>query len=320
MQTLDIKNLLCFLIFFVPICLSKKYTIVVIPDTQYYSSYYEESFFEQTFWACQCSHELNIVFVSQLGDLVNRENRFPHDWSNAGNAIENLMKCNLPHGLLPGNHDVDYGSEDPYHYYIETFPLKNYKQAGNPWFGESFNDIDMRNSYQFFDVLPSPPYTSLLHKNIKANPYIFLHLEYLPSSNQSKEIVEWASTVLNQYKDHTAFLSTHYAGSACSNSVYWLIENLIKKHCNLLFVFSGHVCGCGGERTIKIENSCNGSAFVLVSNYQTRIRGGDAWLRYYTFDDQEDKVCAYTYSPYQIKFELDENSNFSIDLKNMTIG
>ena len=185
MPSFYIKNLLLLLLFSVSTSLSKKYTIAVIPDTQYYSSYYEESFFEQTFWACQCSHELNlnIVFVTQLGDLVNRKNRFPHDWSNAGNAIESLMKCNLPHGILPGNHDVEYGGEDPYHYYMKTFPLKNYKQAKNPWFGESFNNIDMRNSYQFFDVLPSLPYTSLLHKKMKANPYLFLHLEYLPSSN-----------------------------------------------------------------------------------------------------------------------------------------
>ena len=47
------------------------FSIVVLPDTQYYSETYPHIFLEQTQWIADNKDSLNIVFVSHSGDLVN---------------------------------------------------------------------------------------------------------------------------------------------------------------------------------------------------------------------------------------------------------
>ncbi len=283
------------------------FTIVVLPDTQFYSSFYEETFQEQTFWACQCASKLNIKFVSHLGDIVHRKNKYPHDWANARRAIKNLIDCKLPFGILPGNHDADYGDKnnksDPYLYFHKNFPLSNYDKYN--WFGKSYNNFDMRNTYQLID-----------------DTHIFIHLEYLSSlsSSDRKKIIDWTFDILrNQYPNRIALLSTHHAASDCTDHIKRDIKNLLYENCNLKFVFGGHVFHCGGERTISLKNKCGQLSYIFVSNYQDRTRGGNSWLRYYTFDNDNNKLCVYTFSPYDKKFELDDNSYFSINLTNMSL-
>lgn len=286
---------------------SDLFTIAVLPDTQFYSSFYEETFQEQVAWSCQCAKDprVNVRFVSHLGDIVHRKNRYVHDWNNAGRAVRELMRCGLPHGILPGNHDVDYHSDDPYRCFHDTFPLDDYKRYEGSWFGGSYNNYDMRNTYQLFES--------------DSSKFLFIHLEYLPGLNDSAAIARWASHVLEIHSDRMAFLSTHYAGSDCSDTVQYYVKRLVSEHCNLKFVFGGHVYGCGGERTIPVVNACNKTSYVLVSDFQNRIRGGNGWLRYYTFDEREETMCAYTFSPIEKRFELDDNSHFRVDLTDMTI-
>ncbi|KKM00564.1 hypothetical protein LCGC14_1803150, partial [marine sediment metagenome] len=198
------------------------FTIVILPDTQFYSSFYAEGFQEQTFWACECAHDkkMNVIFVSQLGDLVHRGNKFEQDWKNAGKAMRNLLRCNLAHGFLPGNHDTDNRMKNPYHYFMKTFPLENYQHK--EWFGESFNHADMRNTFQLFDS-PQGFFR-----------FVFIHIEYLPDTNESQSILDWASKVLDRYSDRTALLSTHEAGSDCWPWIFTNIKKLMKRHCNLI--------------------------------------------------------------------------------------
>ncbi len=285
-----------------------RFTIAVLPDTQFYSSYYEESFQEQTAWACQCAvdPEMQVLFVSHLGDIVHRGNKVERDWFNAGRAMHTLLQCGLAHGILPGNHDTDHRMENPYHYFEKMFPVTYHK--GKPWFGGSHSLHNMHNTYQLF---ASPK------GDMK---FVFLHLEYLPYSNESTSVIAWASKVIDDHPDRIALLSTHFAGSDCSDYIPYPVKTLLVKHCNLLMAFGGHLYACGGERSIPVQNQCNRTSYVFVSDYQGRNRGGNGWLRYYTFYPGENKVCAYTYSPPLTEFEMDENSYFSLDLTHGTLG
>ena len=51
---------------------------------------------------------------------------------------------------------------------------------------------------------------------------------------------------------------------------------------------------------------------AILSDYQDRGRGGDGWLRYYTFDPGADEIRAVTYSPFLGQFETDADSAFSL--------
>jgi hypothetical protein len=45
------------------------FTIVALPDTQFYSSSYPETFAAQTQWIVDNKERLNIVFAAHLGDV-----------------------------------------------------------------------------------------------------------------------------------------------------------------------------------------------------------------------------------------------------------
>ncbi len=288
------------------------YTIAVIPDPQFYDSFYPGLMEEQAFWACTCAHDptMNVMFVAHLGDVVHRGNQYKHDWENARRAMHSIQACHvrgdtLPHGVLPGNHDIDESSPDPYQYYVETFPLAAYE--GKRWFGASYSGVDMKSSYQ----LVSDPYAS--------RDFLFVHIEYLRGDHLG--LLQWVSALLDRYAERTAILVTHFAASDCVDALAPHMAELVVQHCNVMFLLGGHVFRCGGERAIAVRNQCNRTAWVLVSNYQARDRGGNGWLRYYTFYPHEDKVCAYTYSPSLRAFEHDENSFFSLDLgRDMALG
>ena len=283
--------------------------IAVIPDTQYYSGWHPETFEEQCYWICSCAKKNQILFTAHLGDLVHNGNNETHQWKVARSAIFRLESCNMPHSVLPGNHDIDQLNPDPYKLFDHTFSIERYEHK--PWFGGEFPSHTLHNSFQ------------ILEKG--KEKFIFLNIEYLPYQHGENytSLITWANDVLTNYSDHTAFITTHYAGNGCEDFVYPPIFNMIFNHCNVLAVFGGHVIGCSGERIIPVINKCGHLRSVLISNFQNRKKGGNGWLRYYRFrgfshldSDFVGELCALTYSPQLGKFEKDTNSFFSIDLAN----
>jgi len=80
------------------------YTIVVIPDTQWYSDKWPDIFMSQTEWIVKNKVALNIVFVTHEGDVTNDGNKAPQ-WTNALKAMD-LLNGQVPYSTCPGNHDV----------------------------------------------------------------------------------------------------------------------------------------------------------------------------------------------------------------------
>ena len=85
------------------------FTIIVLPDTQYYSQSYPTIFSAQTQWIVDNRSALNIVYVAHEGDLVNIASSTTQ-WSRADAAmslLENPITTGLPegipYGVVPGN-------------------------------------------------------------------------------------------------------------------------------------------------------------------------------------------------------------------------
>ena len=282
------------------------YTVVVLPDTQYYSAYYQENFYQQTDWICQCASEYDIIYASHLGDIVEHNNIVEQEWKVAKSSMDTLFQCDVPNGILPGNHDPDYSIRDEderFRLFDDTFPVSTYKQKN--WFGGSMDGDNMRNNYAF---VTAPDGTE----------YIFINLEYLPGAYNSSLKIEWADNLLTTYHYKKAIISTHFAGSDCSDSPYYPLVQLVNDHCNVVFVTGGHVFYCGGEMVGSVVDGCGNNVFFLISNYQNRASGGTTWLRYYSFqkNNRVNRVCAFTFSPYLGEYETDNNSYFSIDFNN----
>jgi len=62
------------------------FSIVALPDTQYYSQSYPEVFNAQTQWIADNAAALNIVFVTHEGDIVQTYSNSA-EWANASVAI-----------------------------------------------------------------------------------------------------------------------------------------------------------------------------------------------------------------------------------------
>ena len=101
------------------------FTIVVLPDTQYYSQLYPEIFMAQTQWIVDHKDELNIVFVSHLGDIVQNNDRFEAEWQVADKAMSMLDDV-VAYGVLPGNHDMQLGGKA--NFYEQYFPASRFEQ------------------------------------------------------------------------------------------------------------------------------------------------------------------------------------------------
>ena len=80
------------------------FTIIALPDTQYYSETYPNTFTAQTKWVVDNAAALNIQAVLGLGDIVNTASN-TWEWQNADTSVKLLDSANIPYLLAIGNHD-----------------------------------------------------------------------------------------------------------------------------------------------------------------------------------------------------------------------
>jgi len=263
------------------------FSIIALPDTQYYSQSYPEVFNAQTQWIADNAAALNIVFVTHEGDIVQNSGA-SSEWANASTAIGLLG--GVPYGLAVGNHDFDYTGDDS-----ELFDQTFGTISCSDW----HPDPSRRNNCQGFTA--------------GGNSFVVLHLEFWPDSDD----IAWAQGVLQDYQDAIAIITTHgfLDGSGNRNvhvmgSTEYIWEQLVVPNDNVHFVLCGHV-HAEHART----DSVNGRlVHQLLADYQGEPNGGNGWLRIMTFAPNEDKVYVQTYSPWLDQYQTDENSEFVLDL------
>jgi hypothetical protein len=273
---------------------SESFTIIVLPDTQYYASSYPDIFTSQTEWIVNQKNNKNIVFVTHEGDIVNTATSTTQ-WQNANTSMS-VLDGKVPYNTVLGNHDHDgrttTGSTE---YYNTYFPVSRF--ANEPWWGGSYNDND--NNYQLL--------------TIGGEEFIFLSLDFCPSNDE----VQWANDTLKAYSSRKAVLTTHAYLSASANrdvhgagNTEYLWTDLIRHHPNLHLVLCGHVLG---EARRTDDNLAGNPVHQILADYQGRDNGGNGWLRILEFVPAENKIYVKTYSPYLDQYETDVDSEFVLD-------
>ena len=188
-----------FWLFIPTLCLS--YTLVIIPDSQYYSAYYPELLSEQMDWCCTCQQKLDIVYITHVGDIVEHGNVNPQEWKNAYYPMSRVLNnsiCQLNIGFTPGNHDVTLADSDPIDNYQEF--LGNLAQWN---FKESYPPNTNLNTYSLVDT---PQGSKLLFLSILSDVTTTIEGTY-----------EWADSILKTYPNRDAFISSHFILSDCDN-------------------------------------------------------------------------------------------------------
>jgi len=180
------------------------FTIVVIPDTQHYTGkgtkatpdeqgpITNEYFATHTQWIVDNLARQRIVFVSHVGDIVDKNVR--EQWVVARRCMD-VLHGKVPYGISVGNHDMKAdGDSTPFQ---EYFPASRFRSFD--WYGGCFEPDrpeptvsgNNANSYQLFSA--------------GGLDFIFLHLE----CNAPDDVLAWADGVLTKHADRRAIVTTH---------------------------------------------------------------------------------------------------------------
>ena len=86
------------------------FTVVLIPDTQYYSEKHPKIYLAQTEWIKKRAKPDNIKFAIHLGDIV--QNDTIEEWKIADRAHK-IIDGIVPYSMVPGNHDMAHENGSP---------------------------------------------------------------------------------------------------------------------------------------------------------------------------------------------------------------
>jgi Calcineurin-like phosphoesterase/Carboxypeptidase regulatory-like domain len=294
-----------------------EFTIVALPDTQFYSSTYPQIFAAQTSWIAQHVADQNIRLVVGLGDIVDGGGNLSQ-WQNADAAVR-LLDGRVPYMMAIGNHDYDQnnpsGRTASTHNFNSFFGPQRYSAA--TWYRGSFPSGSNEN---FYGVL-----------TINGKDYLIVVLEFAPrdaslnwaagiiGANPTKEVI--IVTHMFTYADNTR-ISQCDSNSAASFGVgqdnngedmWW---KLVRKFPNIHLVLSGHVVqGDGTGRRMDLGASGN-LVNQILSDYQSDPLGGGGFLRIIKISPSLNRVSVSTYSPYLNQFKTDDHNQFSVPYHN----
>ncbi len=296
------------------------FTLVILPDTQFYSLQYPQIFTAQAKWIVDNKEEKSIVFVLHEGDITH--NNTESEWQNANESIS-ILDDVVPYALAPGNHDSGRnGNTRDTELFNTHFSLNRYQNL--PTFGGVYEPDKMDNCYHLFSaggvdwlilVLEFGPRDDVLtwaNQMVADNPgrqVIILTHTYLYSDDTLH-----GSKASHKWNPHNYGLA---GGTGGANDGVEMWDKLVRLHENISFVINGHILNDGVGRLVSVGDHGN-QVYQILANYQMLKDGGSGWLRLMEFVPELKKVSVKTYSPHldqyntheQHEFELEENVDF----------
>jgi len=297
------------------------FVLILLPDTQTYTSAYPEILQSQADWIAKNSE--NIAFVLQQGDITDNNN--DKEWQVAAEAFRKL-DGRVPYTVAPGNHDTGENGKAMTRttgLFNKYFPYEKY--SANPTFGGTFIPGTMDNTWHTFKA--------------GGIDWLIFSLEFGPRTS----VLSWASEVIESHPDHKVIINTHAylysddtrmdstrghmwlpqeyglgknADPGAVNSGEQMWDKLVKNHPNIMFVFSGHVLNDGTGLLVS-EGTHGNKVYQMMANYQGgvegSVKGGNGFLRIITIDPGNASINVKTYSPYTDQFNEDPDQQFVIE-------
>ena len=266
------------------------FTVVVLPDTQFYSEGYPAIFDNQTSWIVEEAENLNILFVTHEGDIINQAGVLAQ-WQNANGSLSKLND-QVSWAVLPGNHD--FASGGSLTNYDTFFGYSRF--VGKSGYGGHYLSSNA-NNFELFSG--------------GGDDYLIFHFQYRPSD----AVLAWANTTLAGFPDRRVIVVTHdymnVDGSRTTEGNH-IWNSFVAPHSDqVVLVLCGHNHG-----EAKREDIVNGfSVPQLLADYQSRTNGGNGFLRILKFSPSQDKIYVSTFSPYLNSYENDSDSKFQLDFK-----
>lgn len=272
-----------------------RFTLAVLPDTQYASRYaaaeFEprfgtDPFRTQTSWLASHAEKLRIPFVAHLGDIVDHADD-ESQWEVADSAMRTLEDAGVPYSVLPGNHDVRDGGGD-----VED---RDYDLTAEPyteWFGSG------RAATQETWRASDPTGLSQAHVfAAEGQSFLVLALAW----RASDETIAWAADVIAQHPELPVILTTHAAiavdGSTARDTEYGLRlwDELIRGNDQIFLSLNGHFHGTAVHTRV---NDAGHEVTQMLIDHQMSYDGGDGYLALLEFDLTHGQLVAETVSPW----------------------
>jgi hypothetical protein len=263
------------------------FSIIILPDTQHYSSNHPETFYKQMNWIVDNKNLLNIQYVVQLGDLTN--NNKESAWEVASKSFKILEKETIPYSIVYGDNDMKNPDKNYYDGIRHTellnryFPVTRFDKPGTWWKGGFYDPQKIDNYYCLF--------------NYNDYKYLIMNLELAPRN----AVLKWADTIISKNSDRKVIVVTHdyldkkgkklndlksfgldgndANGKPMGNNAEEVYKKLVKKNPNIILVLCGHKEGTF-QKEVKIklskESEETRTVFEILSDFQDeRTKGSD---------------------------------------------
>lgn len=280
------------------------FTVVGIPDTQYYTSLLNggtnDIYKSQMTWIVNNMVSQNIVFVEGMGDCVEDGDNDQNEWKRVDTAqkiIENPSTTGLtngiPYGMNVGNHD-----QTPVNNPNGTTTLFNQyfgssRFSGRPYYGGHYGSNN-NNNYSFFSA--------------SGLDFMVLNFEYNP--NPPVALLNWGRSLIQANPTKRAIIGTHALLDVNGNfgPQGLFLYNTMKVCPNFFLLLGAHVPG----ESKRVNSFYGDTVYSWMADYQSRSHGGDGWMRLMKFSPSTNSISVKTYSPYLGQYETDANSQFSV--------
>ena len=292
-----------------------RFTLAVLPDTQFYSRYAESQFERpdrygagnnpfavQTRWLAEHADELHIPFVAHLGDVVDQVNQ-DGEWRAADAAMRTLDDADLPYSILAGNHDVRNSADD---FYDDQYDLA--QEPYLRWFGperaaeqSTFGGTDPTgmNQYHIFEA--------------EGQQFMVLALSW----RASDATLAWADRVMAEHPTVPVILTSHEVlnieadGVTPKETEYGLRlwNRLIKGNDQIFMTLNGHFHG--STQLVK-TNDAGHAVTEMVMDYQMAYEGGNGYLGLFEFDLTHDTISVQTASPWVVSKPREKLTSYDL--------
>lgn len=263
------------------------FSIVLLPDTQHYSSGFPDIFYKQMDWIVENKNPLNIQYVIHLGDITNNNKEYA--WQVADRSFKILEKAAIPYSIVYGDNDMknpDKNNNDGIRhtkFLNRYFPVSRFDKPGSWWSGGFFEQGKIDNYYCLFSY--------------KEYDYLIMNLEIAPRN----AVLKWADSIITQNVSRKVILVTHdfldrngnrlddlksfaldgkdKIDKLRGNNADAVFKKLVKKNSNVILVLCGHKQG-EFQKEVRIKKSKDSEetrkVFEVLSDFQDeRLKGSD---------------------------------------------
>jgi Calcineurin-like phosphoesterase len=263
------------------------FSIIILPDTQYYTSRFPDFMYQQMDWIVKNKDLLNIQYVVHMGDITddNKESA----WEVASTSYKIVENAKIPYSVVCGDNDIKNPVKNNYDGTRHTellnkyFPVSRFDKPGSWWRGGFFEKGKIDNYYCLFSY--------------GEYKFMIMNLEIAPRST----VLKWADNIISQNSSDKVIIVTHdyidskgkrlddlksfgmngkdAAGKPKGNNADDVFKKLIKKNPNIIMVLCGHKEGTY-QKTAKIKISEDSEktrkVFEILTDFQDeKIKGSD---------------------------------------------